>query len=186
MRGTKRYHNIASEEADMDTMSAILDRRSIRKYKQEPMPDDDMRRILEAGQQAPSAANRQPWHFVVVGDPEQKRRVAEACNGQMWMADAAYILVALGLPMVSEKWYRVDVAIALQNMVIAAKSLGYGTCWIGAFDPDSVKAVCDVPAEIDVVACTPLGVPDISPEARQRKPWSTIFSVDRYDVPMET
>ncbi len=168
----------------MDTLQTILERRSVRKYKPEDMPEEDLKQILEATRQAPSAANRQPWHFVIIGDPEQKRRAAEACNGQMWMADAAYIVVACGLPEVTEKWYRVDVAIALQNLVLAAQALGYGTCWIGAFDPDKVKAVCALPDNMEVVACTPLGVPDIAPEARQRKDWSEVFSADRYGQSM--
>lgn len=168
----------------MDTLQAIFERRSVRKYKREPIPNEHLEQILEAGRQAPSAANRQPWHFIVVRDAEQKRRVAEACNGQMWMADAACILVALGLPSVSSKWYRVDVAIALENMVLAARSLGYGTCWIGAFDPEKIKAVCEIPAEVEVVACTPLGVPDVMPAARERKPWEQIFSAERYGQPL--
>jgi nitroreductase len=164
----------------MDTLQTILERRSIRQYKTEGIPAEDLRQILEAGHQAPSAANRQPWHFIVVGDPEQKRRVAEACSEQMWMADAAYILVALGSPQVSNRWYRVDVAIALENMVLAARSLGYGTCWIGAFDPAKLRDVCRIPAEWDIVACTPLGVPDAMPPARERKTWEQVFSADQY------
>ena len=164
----------------MDTLQTIFERRSIRKYRPDPIPDEDLKQILEAGRQAPSAANRQPWHFVVVGQPEQKRRVAQACNGQMWMADAAYILVGVGLPQVSSKWYRVDVAIAMENMVLAARSLGYGTCWIGAFEPEQVKEVCQLPPEAEVIACTPLGVPDVSPSARGRKAWNEVFSAERY------
>ena len=164
----------------LDTLQTIFARRSIRKYKLDPIPEEDLKQILEAGRQAPSAANRQPCHFVVVGDPEQKHRVAEACNGQMWMADAAYILVAVGLPQVSNKWYRVDVAMAVENMVLAARSLGYGTCWIGAFDPEKVKEVCQLPSEAEVVVCSPLGVPDVSPEAKPRKPWDEVFSSDQY------
>lgn len=169
----------------MDTLQTILERRSIRRYKPEAIPDEHLKQILEAGRQAPSAANRQPWHYVVVGDPAQKQRVAQACNGQTWMADAAYILVAVGLPQVSENWYRVDVAIGLQNMVLAARSLGYGTCWIGAFQPAQVKEVCRIPAEMEVVVCTPLGVPDVAPAARVRKPWEEVFSADRYGEALE-
>lgn len=164
----------------MDTLEAIFERRSIRRYRPDPIPKQDLRHILEAGRQAPSAGNRQPWHFVVASEPEQKRQVARACNGQMWMADAACILVGVGLPQVSSKWYQVDVAIALQNMVLAAHSLGYGTCWIGAFDPEQLKAVCRIPPEARVVACTPLGVPDVSPRTRGRKPWNEVFSAEHY------
>ncbi len=164
----------------MDTLQNIFERRSIRKYKPVGIPEEHLKQILEAIRQAPSAANRQPWHFVIVGDPEQKRLVAQACNGQMWMADAAYIVVACGVPAVSEKWYRVDVAIGLENMVLAARSLGYGTCWVGAFKPEEVKQVCGLPAGVEVVACTPLGVPDVEPAARTRKEWGEIFSANRY------
>lgn len=168
----------------MDTLEAIFQRHSIRRYAPEEIPQGDMQKILEAGRQAPSAANRQPWHFVVVGDEHQKKVVAEACNGQSWMADAAYILVAVGLPEVSEKWYPVDVAIALQNMVLAAYSLGYGTCWIGAFGEQAVKDVCGIPEEATVVACTPLGVPAESPSGRERKDFETVFSADSYGEPL--
>jgi nitroreductase len=168
----------------VNTLQTIFERRSIRRYTGEGIPEDDLRQILEAGRQAPSAANRQPWHFVVVSQPEQKRRVAQACNGQMWLADAAFILVGVGMPEVSGKWYRVDVAIAMENMVLAARSLGYGTCWIGAFNPEQVKEACQLPAEADVVACSPLGVPDISPAARDRKDWDEVFSADKYGRPL--
>ena len=164
----------------MDAIEAILKRRSVRRYRKEPIPAQDLQQILEAGRQAPSAANRQPWHLVIVTDPEQKQRMAQACNGQMWLADAACIMGGGGLPAVSERWYRVDVAIAMENIAIAARSLGYGTCWIGAFKPDEIKAVCGLPADADVVACCPIGVPEAWPAARERKDWSVVFSRNRY------
>ncbi|NLX35735.1 MAG: nitroreductase [Chloroflexi bacterium] len=164
----------------MDTIQAIMSRRSIRRFRPEPIPDADLRTILEAGRQAPSAANRQPWHFVAVSDPEAKRRLAQACNGQMWLADAAFILVACGLPQVSAKWYQVDVAIAMENMVLAAHTLGYGTCWIGAFDADAVRQVCGIPEDVQVVACSPLGISDSNPPARARKDWGQVFSRDTF------
>lgn len=168
----------------MDTIATMLARRSVREYKRTPMPSAHLQQILEATRQAPSASNRQPWHFVIVGDAEQKQRVAQACGGQMWMADAAYIVVAVGLPAVSSRWYRVDVSIALQNLVLAAASLGYGTCWIGSFTPSELKRLCAIPEDADIVACTPLGVPAASPAARERKPWSEIFSGDLYGTPI--
>jgi len=168
----------------MDTIEAILGRRSIRKFKPVGIPKEHLEQILEACRQAPSAANRQPWHFVIVSDTERKVRLAQACKGQMWMADAAYIVVGVGLPEVSERWYRVDVGIAMQNLVLAAQSLGYGTCWIGAFVPEQVKAICDLPENTDVVACTPLGVPNVEPAARPRRDWEEVFSGERYGKPL--
>jgi len=165
----------------MDTLTTILQRRSIRQYRPQPIPDEDLERILEACRRAPSAGNRQPWHFVIVGDPEQKARLAEACRGQTWMADAAYIVVAVGLPEVSANWYRVDVAIAMENLVLAAHGLGYGTCWIGALASEEIRTLCGLPEGTEVLACTPLGVPgEVSGEMRPRKEWDEVFSRERY------
>ncbi len=167
----------------MDTLQAIRERRSVRRYRPEPIPEEDLASIIEAGHVAPSAANRQPWKFIVVTDSEQKAALAQACRGQTWMADAACILVGVGLPEVSAKWYRVDVAIAMQNMVLAAWSLGYGTCWIGAFDPDQVKQVCEIPEGADVVALTPIGVPAVSPGTQSRKEVAEVFAHGKFDRP---
>jgi nitroreductase len=164
----------------MNVIDAIQQRRSVRKYKKEPLPDKHLKTILEAGRQAPSAANRQPWHFVVVREAEGKKQLAEACSGQTWLADAGAIVAGIGKPSVNEKWYAVDVAIAMQNMILTATELGYGTCWIGAFDQERVKSLLGVPEDLYVVALTPIGVPDDQPEARPRQPLSEFASVGRY------
>jgi nitroreductase len=163
----------------------MLARRSIREYKNVAIPREHLMQILEAGRQAPSAANRQPCHFVVVEGEEQKKRLATACRGKMWIAEAACIIVGLGIPKASKNWYRVDVAIAIENMVLAAHSLGYGTCWIGAFEAAEVKQVCEIPADLEVVVCLPVGVPNEAPAAKERKPWQELFSVDRYGLSLE-
>jgi len=159
----------------------IFRRRSVRAYDPVAIEDGVLRQILEAGRQAPSAANRQPWQFVVVRDPERREALAEACNGQMWLADAGVLIVGLGVPSVSERWYRVDVAIAMENMILAATSFGLGTCWIGAFDEAKVKQVISAPEEVSVVAVTPIGVPKGEwPRARSRKEFSEVFHGDRF------
>ncbi|HID10685.1 MAG TPA: nitroreductase [Candidatus Latescibacteria bacterium] len=169
----------------MEAIEAILKRRSVRRYRPDPIPEEHLRRILECGRQSPSAGNRQPWHFVVTRDPDLKRRVAEACNGQTWMADADVILTGVGLPEVSRGstgrlWYQVDVAIAMQNIILAATTLGYGTCWIGAFDEGEVKQVLRIPEELRVVALTPIGVPAESPGPRPRRASQEVFSRERF------
>lgn len=165
----------------METIDTIMQRRSIRKYKKAAIPEDELKKILECGRQAPSAGNRQPWHFIVVRDNDMKQKVAKACSGQMWMADADVILAGVGIPEKSRgstgrMWYPVDVAIAMQNMILAATDLGYGTCWIGAFDEDSVKEILNIPDENEVVALTPIGVSDQEPAAKPRKSAEEIFT----------
>lgn len=169
----------------MDTITAIMNRRSIRRFLSRALPEDDLRTILEAGRQAPSAANRQPWHFVVVREDGRRRRLAEACSGQMWLADASAIIAGVGKPEVNEKWYPVDVAIAMQTMIVAATALGYGTCWIGAFDEAKVKEVLGVPEELRVVALTPVGVPDDKPDRRPRMSMEEFASLDSYGQKMK-
>jgi len=164
----------------LDVFEAIKARRSIRRYKKgAEIPEEHLQRILEAARLAPSAANRQPWRFIVVKDPEVKRRLAEACRGQMFIADASVVVVALGDPSVS-RWYLQDPMIAVEHMVLEATELGYGTCWIGAFDEEAVKRVLDIPAGLKVVCALPIGVPDESPTARSRKPLDEIFYLDKY------
>jgi nitroreductase len=164
----------------METIAAIMQRRSIRSYLARAIPEEDLNTILEAGRQAPSAANRQPWHFVVVREEGQKKRLAEACSGQSWMAEADAIIAGLGKPAVNEKWYPVDVAIALENMIVAATALGYGTCWVGAFDEGMVKSVLGVPDDVRVVALTPVGAPADKPDRRPRMPLAEFASLNRY------
>jgi len=167
----------------MDTIEAIRSRRSIRRYKTDPIPKEHLEIILEAGRLAPSARNRQPWHFVIVTDGGVRVRLAGACMGQLWLARAPVMIVAVGLPEVSRAWYPIDVSIALQNMVLAATSLGYGTCWVGAFHEGAIKAILGIPREAKVIAVCPLGVPAEQPRPRKRKPPEEIFSLDRYGEP---
>lgn len=166
------------------SLDIFFQRRSIRKYEKGEIPWEHLAKILEAARSAPSAANRQPWHFVVVRDPDRKLALSRACHGQTWMADADCIICGIGLPEVSEKWYMVDVAIAMQNLVLAATALGYGTCWIGAFDEDAVKEVLEIPANLKVVALTPLGIPAEKPAQRPRKPFHEVFSLDKFGNPL--
>jgi nitroreductase len=168
----------------LDTVDAILARRSVRAYEPMPVADEDLARILEAVRQAPSARNYQPVHFILVRDPELKRRLASACNEQHWMAQADIIVAALAWPDVSPKWHVVDTAIALHTLVLVATSLGYGTCWVGSFVEREVKALLGIPDDARVVALTPLGRRAERPDARERKPLSALFSQDRFGEPI--
>jgi len=164
----------------MDSIEAIASRRSIRRYRGQPVPEHDLLAVLEAGRLAPSARNRQPWHFVAVTDKVTITKLAGACMGQVWFAAAPAMIVALGFPSVDRGWYVVDVSIALQNMVLAATALGYGTCWIGAFHQGLVRQIVGAPDEARVIALTPIGVAAEHPGPRSRKHLSEICSLNRY------
>jgi len=164
----------------MDVFEAIRTRRSIRKFRPKPIPDEKLEMILEAGRLAPSAGNRQPWRFVVVKDPEKKKALAKAADNQMFIADASVIIAALGDPEASPRWFRQDPMIAVEHMVLAATALGHGTCWIGAFNEDRVKRILRIPKGLAVIALLPIGLPDESPPPRARKPLEEIFFVEEY------
>ena len=179
----------------MNVLDAIRKRRSVRSYSPQSIPDQALERMRQALRSAPSACNLQPWQFIFVTDAQLRQAVARAAHGQAWMADAPVTVVACGLPGQAYKHMGgygnsvdVDVAIAVDHLTLAAVEEGLGTCWIGAFDEKAVKKLLDVPADVKVIAMTPLGYPS-SPglnhplEENRRKPPEEIFSLDRYGKP---
>ncbi len=171
----------------MEFYEVIKRRRSIRKYNPRPIPEDILNRILDAGRSAPSAKNIQPWKFIVIKDPGNKKKVAEACRGQHWIADADVIVCGCALEKIA--WGRmggymssfaVDLAIAMDHIILAAANEGLGTCWIGAFEEKRVKEILGIPEDVRVVALTPIGYPAEEPKDRGRKPLNEIISYERW------
>jgi nitroreductase len=167
----------------MDVLEAITARRSIRKYRAEPITETDLGKILEAARLAPSAGNKQPWRFVVVQDKNQKVHLANAAGDQSFLKDAAAIVVAAADPHISAKWHEKDTMIALEHMVLAATSLGYGTCWIGSFDADEVKRLFKIPERMTIIALLPIGVPDEKPRPTPRRDFHEIFYKEEWETP---
>ncbi|MCJ7718961.1 nitroreductase family protein, partial [Candidatus Bathyarchaeota archaeon] len=142
-------------------------------------------KILEAGRLAPSGGNRQPWSFIVVRKPETKKKLAAVANLQRFIADADTVLIALGDPAVSKSLYKQDPMIAIEHMVLASTALGYGTCWIGAFNENDVKEIAKVPENMTVIALLPIGVPDETPPPKPRRAFKEVFFKESYGKPME-
>jgi len=171
----------------MSVLGIIRRRRSIRKYKEDPIPEDVLFRVLEAARLAPSGKNLQPWKFIIVKDKLLKEKLAEASIGQYFMAKAPVVIVACGFP---EECYSrmgrymkswpVDVAIALEHLILQAEEENLGTCWVGAFEEIKVKSILGVPEEVKVLALTPLGYPAAKPSSRRRKSLEEIISYERY------
>jgi len=166
----------------MNVFDAIRTRRSIRKYLNKPVEREKLSKILEAARLSPSAANCQPWRFIVVTDQKVKEELRAAYD-EDWFVSAPVIIVGCALP--SEAWVRsdgeeywkVDLAIAMQNLILEAWDLGLGTCWIGAFREDEVKRILGIPDEARVVALAPLGYPaEEKDPVTKRKPLEEIVS----------
>lgn len=169
----------------MEVFEAIKNRYSCRSYKKKAVPEEKLKKVLEAARLAPSAHNAQEWKFVVVKGQEKRKKIAEAALGQSFIAAAPVVIVAVGLDpehlMASEvPAYAVDVAIALDHMTLVAVEEGLGTCWIGAFNQEKVKEILDIPEEYKVVALLPLGFPADKPGAKIRKNLEEIVSEDTF------
>ena len=169
----------------MDVFEAIRSRYSVRGYKPEPVSDELLGQVLEAGRQAPTAANRQPFRIIVAhvkGREEELSRVYR----RPWLLQAPLILAVVAVP--GEAWRRmddklydeVDATIAMDHMVLAATALGLGTCWIAAFDPDAARDVFGLPDDVEPVALTPLGYPDKASAGTDRKPLEELVKYERW------
>jgi len=162
----------------MSVFDTIKDRRSIRVYKGERIPKDKLEKLLEAARLAPSAANRQNWKFIVVENEQIKNQLVIACNNQAFVGTASHVIAGIGDS--SQKWHQVDLAIALEHVVLEAVELELGTCWIGAFNEDEVKKILKIPQDKKVVALLTVGVPAESPAARPRKAMEEIVAYNEY------
>jgi len=170
----------------MDVFEAIRTRRSIRRYQNKPVEKEKLSRVLEAARLSPSATNSQPWKFIVVTDPEVKERLRAAYNRD-WFISAPVIIVGCAFPDKAwvrwdgEEYWKVDLAIAMQSLVLAAWEQGLGTCWIGAFREEEVKKALGIPEDVRVVALTPLGYPaEEKGPVTNRKPLEEIVSYNRW------
>ena len=146
-------------------------RRSIRIYQDKPIPQDLLLQILEAGRWAPSGANLQPWHFIVVTDPETRKRIGEVARFffiKSSHVEKAPVVLVLAFDTLKGKYGRYDVTLAGGNMMTMATSLSLGTCWIGAFDEPKVKEILEIPEKIEVIGLITMGYPDEKAEAPPR------------------
>ncbi len=171
----------------MKVFDTIMNRKSIRRYRGDPIPEEVLTRILEAARWAPSGKNLQPWKFIVVRDKHLRQELAVASARQSFMAEAPITIVACGFPEESYahmgrymKSWSVDVAIAVEHLMLQAQEEGLGTCWIGSFEEEEVKAILRIPEKVRVLALTPLGYPDERPSPGARKPLEDIVSYDSY------
>lgn len=162
-------------------------RRSIRKYKATPIESEKVTKILEAARLGPSANNQQPCQFIVVKDSAARESLRAAYSAD-WFAQAPVIIVGCVNPkeawrrgMFGEEYWKVDLAIAFQNLILASTELGLGTCWVANFDENAVKKALNIPKDIRVVAMTPVGYPDEEKgPPTERKPLEKIVHYEKW------
>ncbi|HII85489.1 TPA: nitroreductase [Candidatus Bathyarchaeota archaeon] len=165
----------------MSLIDLMLSRRSIRRYENKDIPEEVLKQILEAGRQAPSAANRQPIRFVIMNDDDMLKNLCDTLVSRFVKAAPAAIVGCADVKsLLTGKWAIVDATIAMQNMVIAAWTLGIGSCWIGACKEEKVKELLKIPDKWKVVALVTLGYPAEQPKPRKKKSFEEMFSFNTF------
>jgi nitroreductase len=162
----------------MGVFDTIKDRRSIRTYKGKRIPTDKLEKLLKAARLAPSAGNEQHWKFIIVENEKIKNQLVTASNNQAFIGTASHVIVGIGDP--TKKWHQVDLAIALEHIVLEAVEIGLGTCWIGAFNEDEVNKILKIPQDKKIVALLTVGIPAESPAAKPRKALEEIVAYNEY------
>ncbi len=158
---------------------------SNRSYSAAPVHENDLQDILEAGRFAPTAANRQPFHIIVVKDPERREAVIESYSRD-WFKEAPVILVVCIEP--AQAWVRkdgrnyavVDASIVMDHMTLCAADKGLGTCWIGAFNVELLSNALQLPDGIEPIAMTPVGYSDDPGREKKRKPAAEILHHEQW------
>ena len=152
------------------SIDIILSRRSMRRYTDEDVSNTDMVRLLEAGMAAPSAKNRQPWHFVVVRDKEMLKKLSEAHPYGKMLAGAAAAIAVCGDMNVAPDYWIQDCSAATENILIAVTSMGLGAVWLGCHPrPERVAAIrkiLGIPEHFGVLSLISIGHPAEEKEPR--------------------
>lgn len=171
----------------MDFYEVVKTRRSIRSYKGDEIPQDKLDRVMNAARLAPSGNNRQPWKFILVKNQKIKEALVPLAFGQKFIAQAPIVVVACGFNIhynrgnyMGDYSMLVDVAIAVDHLTLAARAEGLGTCWIGSFDNAGVKRLLSIPEDVQVVAMTPIGFPNVKPQSTPRKSLEEIICINKW------
>ena len=160
----------------MNFKELVLNRYSVRSYQKKEVEEEKLLKILEAGQYAPSAVNNQPWHFIVVRDEDNHKKVSEIYHRD-WFNDAPVYIIICGDH--TESWKRkedgkdhcdIDAAIAIDHMTLQATELGLGTCWICNFYVEKCREYFQLSDHIEPIAILSLGYPknEIAPDKKRK------------------
>jgi nitroreductase len=169
----------------MDFVELIANRYSVRAYKPVPVEEGKLKQLLEAARLAPTACNLQPFKFIVIHTEGKEEDLKRIYRGG-WFAKTPVIICACAIE--TEGWRRadgrnytdIDLAIAVDHLVLAAANLGLGTCWVGAFDVKAAREILKIPAGVEPLIFIPLGYPNDQPGAKYRKSIEELVRYEHY------
>jgi nitroreductase len=174
----------AESHAPKEVFEAIRTLLAVRSYQTRLVPDDVIRKIVEAGRLTGSGMNGQPWHFIVVREADTLRRLGALASSGSYVAQAPLAIV---VATERSRFAVSDASRAIQSMLLAAWADGVGSNWVGFGGLDKAKALLDIPASLDVLAILPFGYPAraIGRGTKQRKPLREVAHLERYGRPFE-
>lgn len=169
----------------MEFSELIRKRYSVRAYKPDPVEEDKLQQILETVRLAPTASNRQPFQFIIIHTAGREAELRRIYN-RNWFVQAPLVICACGIP--AQNWVRsdgknyndVDVAIAMDHLILAATDVGLGTCWVAEFKPAAAREVLGLPDGVEPIAFTPLGYPANHPQPKVRKALSDLVRYESW------
>src|SRR5262245_33421320 len=168
----------------MDVFEAVRTLLAVRSYRDAPIPDAVVRRIVEAGRLTGSGMNRQPWHFIVVRDRDVLRRLGQLASSGPYVAEAPLAIVVV---IDNTRFAVSDASRAIQSMLLTAWADGVGSNWVGFGGLDKVKPLLDIPVQLDVLAILAFGYParTIKGGKKQRKTLSEVAHLERFGRPFD-
>jgi nitroreductase len=163
----------------MEAFEAIRTLLAVRSYKDTPVPDDVVHRIVEAGRLTGSGMNRQPWHFIVIRERDTLRRLGALASSGSYVAQAPLAIV---VATDRSRFAVSDASRAIQSMLLAGWADGVGSNWVGFGGLESARALLDIPASLDVLAILPFGYPAraVGRGNKQRKPLRDVAHLEKY------
>jgi nitroreductase len=169
----------------MNFQELINKRYSVRAYRTDPVEDEKLTQVLNAARLAPTAHNYQPFQFIVIRTAGREAEMKRIYSRE-WFSQAPIVICACSLPgqawvrVDNKNYHEVDVAIAMDHLILAATDLGLGTCWIAAFDAAAAKEVLQLPDGAVPLLFTPLGYPADQPKEKKRKSLADLIRYERW------
>lgn len=176
----KNFHELAKE------------RHSVRNFQNRPVEKEKLMYVLEAGRMAPSAANFQPWYFIVITNMGMRQKLALTYNRE-WFIQAPAVIVVCGDHDCGWKRFDgkdhtdIDIAIAVDHMTLAAAEIGLGTCWVCNFDVKKAKEVLELTPSMEPIVYLPIGYPtegeeNVHPHHHKRRLMTQIVHWEKFDA----
>jgi nitroreductase len=176
-------------ESQMEVLEAIKGRRSVRSFTNQPVSEEEVKTLIDAARNAPSAGNIQPWEFIIVKKAEIKHKLAVAALDQTFIEEAPVVIVVCADTDASRSGYGSrgaalyclqDTAAATQNILLTAHSMELGTCWVGAFKEEDVKEALGIPDDVRPIAIIPVGHGTGNPLRHPKRALNEIMHHEKY------